>query len=73
LEESKSRSLELLCKQERHAHRLLMGAVHSVRFIVLSARLSAIDNAVADGPSKSRVSQTSFGHNSTDTGTIPTV
>jgi len=53
LERSKSQSLELLCKQERHACKLLMGAVHSMRFIALSTRLSAINNTVVDGPSKS--------------------
>jgi len=31
-----------------------MGAVHSVRFIALSARLNTTDDAVADGPSESR-------------------
>ena len=49
---SKSWSSELLRKQERHACRLLMGAVRSVRFIALSARLSTIDDTVVDGPSE---------------------
>jgi len=54
LRRGKSWSPELLCKQERYARRLLMGAVHNMRFIALSARLSAIDDAMVDGPSKSR-------------------
>ena len=49
---SESWSLELLRKQERHTCRLLMGAVCSVRFIALSARLSTIDDTMADGLSK---------------------
>ena len=49
----KSWSLELLCKQERHTRRLLIGAVHSVRLIALSARLSTMDNTISDGPSES--------------------
>ena len=54
LEKDKSQSLELLCKQERYTCRLLVEAVCSMKFIVFSARLSTINNTMADGLSKSR-------------------